>query len=92
MVTFEISDMTCGHCISTITKAVRTLDRAASVQVDLTTHRVQIELTESNAQELSDVITEAGYTPVPVQSTAVVAKPAKPAKPAKSGGCCGCCT
>jgi copper chaperone len=78
--------MTCGHCVSTITKAVRTVDRAANVQVDLAAHRMQIEPTESNAQELSDVIAEAGYTPVPVQAATVAPKPAK------SGGCCGCCT
>ena len=85
MVTFEVSDMTCGHCVSTITKAVRTVDRAAKVQVDLAAHRVQIEPSESNAQELSDVIAEAGYTPVPVQVATVGQKPAK------AGFCCGCC-
>ena len=85
MVTFEISDMTCGHCVSTITKAVRTVDRAAKVQVDLAAHRVQIDPTESNAQELSAAIAEAGYTPVAVEAATVVAKPAK------AGGCCGCC-
>lgn len=85
MVTFEISDMTCGHCVSTITKAVQSMDRGAEVQVDLAAHRVQIEPTEANAQELSAAIAEAGYTPVPVQAATGVAKPAK------SGGCCGCC-
>ena len=85
MVTFEISDMTCGHCVSAITKAVRTVDRAAKVQVDLAAHRVQIEPTESDAQELSDAIAEAGYTPVPMQVATVGQKPAK------AGSCCGCC-
>ena len=85
MVTFEVSDMTCGHCASTITKAVRTVDKGAKVQVDLAMHRVQIEPTEANDQELSDAIAEAGYTPVPMQAATVVANPAR------SGGCCGCC-
>jgi copper chaperone len=83
MVTFEINDMTCGHCVGTITKAVRSVDSGAKVEVDLLTHRVQIEAAESSTTALADAIKEAGYTPVPV----VDAKGLAP-KPAKSGGCC----
>jgi copper chaperone len=83
MVTFEVNDMTCGHCVSAITKAVRSVDQGARVQVDLATHRVQIEPTAANAQGLSDAITKAGYTPVSVEATA-----AQAAAPARSGGCC----
>jgi copper chaperone len=28
MISFEVNDMTCGHCVSTITKALKTADRA----------------------------------------------------------------
>ena len=34
MTTFEVKDMTCGHCVSTITKAVKALDQGAKVQID----------------------------------------------------------
>lgn len=43
MITFEVNDMTCGHCVSMITKAVKQADKDADVSVDLATKRVQIE-------------------------------------------------
>jgi len=64
MIAFEVSDMTCGHCVSTVTKAVRAIDPSANIQADLATHRVEIEPAESDATALSDAIKEAGYTPV----------------------------
>lgn len=66
MITFEVNDMTCGHCVSTITKALKATDKDAKVQVDLATHRVQVEPAAADAGELADAIKEAGYTPVPV--------------------------
>lgn len=70
MITFEVNDMTCGHCVSTITKAVKGEDKDATLQFDLATHRVVIEPANASAQELQHAIAEAGYTPVPVESTA----------------------
>jgi len=84
MITFEVKDMTCGHCVSTITKAVRAIDNAATVQVDLQSHRVQIEPTDAHADELRDAIQEAGYTPVAVANGSV-----KPDAAKRSGCCCG---
>lgn len=84
MQVFRVNDMTCGHCVSTITKAIRAADKDAKVTIDLGRHLVMVEPTETDAQELNDAITEAGYTPVPVQATTVVARPAK------TGSCCGC--
>ena len=63
MIAFEVNDMSCGHCVSTITKAVQALDPGARLRIDLATHRVEIEPAASNAQALSDAIKEAGYTP-----------------------------
>ena len=85
MQVFRVDDMTCGHCVSTITKAIRGADKGAKVTVDLAQHLVMVEPTEADVQDLSDAITEAGYTPVAVQAAPAVAKPAK------AGGCCGCC-
>lgn len=86
MIAFEVKDMTCGHCVSTITKAVRAADKEAKVQIDLATHRVQIEPTEANATELSDAIKEAGYTPVEVSAGAACAP-----TQGSAGSCCGTC-
>jgi copper chaperone len=68
MIAFEVNDMSCGHCVSTITKAVQAVDQGAKVQADLATHRVLIEPTASDAATLGAAIKEAGYTPVPVAS------------------------
>ena len=85
MLTFEVNDMTCGHCVSTITKALKAADKDAKVEFDLATRRVQVEPVSADVAALADAITKAGYTPVRVQTEAVTAKPAK------AGGCCGCC-
>lgn len=83
MIAFEVNDMTCGHCVSTITKALKDADKNAQVQIDLATHRVQVE-SSVGADELADAIKDAGYTPVPVQAGAAAST-----KP--GGSCCGGC-
>jgi len=85
MVAFEVNDMTCGHCVSAITKAVAFVDPGASVQVDLASHRVQIEPTASTVAVLGDAIKTAGFTPVAVAGGAAQATPAAP----RRGCCCG---
>ena len=84
MIAFEVKDMTCGHCVSTITKAVKGTDKDAKVQVELATHTIQIEPTEASASELSDAIKEAGYTPVLIGAQALESSQAK-----RGGCCCG---
>jgi copper chaperone len=84
MVTFEVNDMTFGHCVSNITQAVHAIDQGAKVTVDLATHRVCIEPTESNRTALSDTIREAGYSPVPVEDGAAPVERSAP----RSGCCC----
>lgn len=64
MISFEVNDMTCGHCVSTITKAVKAEDQDAKVTIDLARHRVDIDTPRASAKELGDAIREAGYTPV----------------------------
>ena len=63
---FEVKDMTCGHCVSTITKAVKTVDPDATVQIDLAAHRVSVDSTAAQAAALSEAITDAGFTPVAI--------------------------
>ena len=84
---FEIKDMTCGHCVGTITKAVVALDPGAQVQIDLATHRVEIDASDIHAAQWADVISQAGYTPVAVQRAARATAPG--AAPVRSGCCCG---
>jgi len=70
MISFQVNDMTCGHCTSTIGKAVNAVDRDARLHFDLAKHRVDIEPVEATAARLSEAITEAGYTPVAIRGPA----------------------
>ena len=62
MIAFKVSDMTCGHCASTITKAVKALDAAAQVDISLAEHLVKVE-SKATKEDLAIAISEAGYTP-----------------------------
>ena len=66
MIAFDVNDMTCGHCVGTITQAVKGLDKDAEVRIDLARHRVEIEPQTADARQLAEAIREAGYTPVAV--------------------------
>lgn len=87
MISFQVSDMTCGHCVSTITKAVKAADPGARVEIDLAHHLVKVEPAEGEAQEIADAITEAGYTPMAIEAAAAAGS----AAPKVAGGCCGGC-
>ena len=62
MVQFQIPNMSCGHCVKTITEAVQAVDPAARVQADLPQHQVQIDSTATREQ-LAAKLAEAGYAP-----------------------------
>lgn len=64
MIAFEVSDMTCARCAGAVTKALKAVDHAAQVRVDLATLTVEIEPGRANARQLSDAIKRAGYSPV----------------------------
>ncbi len=58
----QVKDMTCGHCVQSITQAVQSVSPNAQVQVDLATHRVQIQ-GEVDQVAVLGAITDAGFTP-----------------------------
>jgi copper chaperone len=70
MISFTVDDMSCGHCAGAITRAVRAVDDAARVEVDLAAHRVHVSDARVDAQRLAEAIREAGYTPVPAPPAA----------------------
>jgi copper chaperone len=45
MLELTLPDMTCQHCVRTVTQTVQQVDAQARLQVDLPTHKVQIEST-----------------------------------------------
>lgn len=63
MIAFEVNDMTCGHCASVITKALKDIDRAAKVTIDLEHHLLSVAPSEVTIEEVREAIVEAGYTP-----------------------------
>ncbi|KKX29428.1 heavy-metal-associated domain-containing protein [Rhizobium sp. LC145] len=62
MYKFEVPDMTCGHCASTVEKAIRMADPNASAKVDLDSKTVSVE-TKIASEVISASIADAGYTP-----------------------------
>ncbi|CAN7300664.1 heavy-metal-associated domain-containing protein [Rhizobacter sp. LjRoot28] len=86
MIAFDVQDMTCGHCVNAVTKAVRKTDNGASVSVNLDTKRVQINSPLGNTVAFEAAIREAGYHPVQV-TNALATAPAPAA--ARATGCCG---
>ena len=62
MIEFTVNDMTCGHCASSITKAVKGVDASAQPQIDLASHKVRIESAHA-PEEFRAAIEEAGFTP-----------------------------
>jgi copper chaperone len=65
MLEFNLPDMSCGHCASTVTKACKLVDPEARVAVDLTSKKVKVESKE-DAQEFAQALADAGYPPAKV--------------------------
>ena len=64
MIAFQISDMTSARCAGAVTRALKAVDHAALVRVDLATFTVEIEPSKANARQFSDAMKQAGYSPV----------------------------
>ena len=62
MIEFRLPDMTCGHCASTVTRALKQADPSCEVRVDLSGRTVLVRSDEDRA-DLVEALTEAGYAP-----------------------------
>ncbi|MBB3934644.1 MULTISPECIES: heavy-metal-associated domain-containing protein [Aureimonas] len=60
MLKLKVQDMSCGHCASTVRKAVTSVDPAAEVTVDLPSGTVTVESAASEAS-IGEAIRAAGY-------------------------------
>ena len=63
---FKVEGMSCQHCVSVVTQAIREHDSGAQVQIDLAAGKVAVETTAS-AETLKAAINEAGYSVVAFQ-------------------------
>lgn len=62
MITFEVPDMTCGHCVKKITEAVQTAASDAMLECDVPGKTVTIS-SASAAAVLETAIRQAGFSP-----------------------------
>ncbi len=60
MLKLSVPKMSCGHCASTIEKAVKSVDPGAKITVDLSKATVAIS-TSSSGKAISQAVKEAGY-------------------------------
>lgn len=60
MYEFEIRDMSCGHCVSTVEKAIKAVDPSAKSTIDLISRTAKVE-TLADPALLSAAIEDAGY-------------------------------
>jgi copper chaperone CopZ len=61
MTRFSVPDMHCDACIRAITDAVRRVDPAAELHIDLATLTVDIASSQPESR-LADAIDDAGFT------------------------------
>lgn len=60
MVVLKVTGMSCGGCVSKITRAIQAMDQQARIQVDRATGRVAVETSES-AASLRDLVQRLGF-------------------------------
>ncbi|MGO8915318.1 MAG: heavy-metal-associated domain-containing protein [Stellaceae bacterium] len=58
---FRVVGMTCGGCVAAVTRAIKRLDPAAEVSVDLPTGRVRVAGTLARAA-VEGAVAAAGFT------------------------------
>lgn len=59
----KVPNIACAACVDTVTKAVKSVDATAKVEVDRKTKMVSIETQQSEA-EIKQAIADAGYPAV----------------------------
>jgi copper chaperone len=58
--TFNVQGMSCGHCEKAVTQAVKSVDPAAVVKVDLATGKVEVQSAQAR-ETIAKAIAEEGY-------------------------------
>lgn len=60
MLAYQVNGMTCGGCARAVTNAIKSVDAAAHVEVDLAANRVTVD-SAADAVNLQAAIEEAGH-------------------------------
>ena len=62
MLELTLPTMTCGHCVGAVTRAIKSADPQAQIEIDLASHRVRVQTREAR-ETIVSAIGEAGYAP-----------------------------
>ncbi len=65
MQTFDVTGMSCQHCVSAVTDAITRADPGASTEVDLATGKVVVNNDSAPEDVLLEAIAAEGYEAVP---------------------------
>jgi len=60
MIKLSVPDMSCGHCVSTITEAIRKVDPLADVKTDLPAKIVTVQTSQPKVM-IARIVDDAGY-------------------------------
>lgn len=60
MYEFDIPDMSCGHCVGTVTQAIKSVDPTAVANIDLS-KRMAIVESKADPGIIGAALDEAGY-------------------------------
>ena len=60
MYDFHLPDMSCGHCVATITETLHSLDPTAQLTFDREARRVQVQ-TQVPREQLAAALADVGY-------------------------------
>ena len=58
---FNVLGMTCEHCEKAVSRAIRQLDRAATVEIDRPAGKVEVESSQPT-EALKQAIVDEGYS------------------------------
>lgn len=67
MHSFTLPDMSCGHCVATITEALKAADAQARIEIDREARTARVDSTLPR-ETLAAALTAAGYTPAPANT------------------------
>lgn len=60
MYQLQVEEMSCGHCVASVTKAVKAVDAQASVEVDLASRQVKVQ-SGAPLEAVKAAIADAGF-------------------------------
>ena len=60
MYELKVEGMSCGHCVSAVTKSVQAVDAAAKVEVDLPQQKVLVN-SSASLEDIKAAVVDAGY-------------------------------